>query len=157
MTPKPKIQYVGQFYVYGSEARVPERKKEQRRSKTKLPEVRAKQVRKIAVEPVALGGILVAAALLAVMIVGVLGLYSDWEDYAQMRTYVSQLKQENAQLDQTFRESYDLEQVKIRAEAMGLIPMEEADTMPITVQIPEPQPQPSFWDDLIWFCKGLFA
>lgn len=157
MIQKPKIQYVGQFYVYGSEARVPERKKEQRRSKTKLPEVRVQQVRKIAVEPVALVGIVLAAVLLVVMVMGALGLYEDWQDYAQMRTYVSQLKQENAQLEQTFRESYDLEQVKIRAEAMGLIPMEEASTMPITVQIPEPEPEPSLWDDIVWFCKGLFA
>lgn len=157
MIQKPKIQYVGQFYVYGSEARVPERKKEQRRSKTRLPEAHVRQVRKIGVEPTALVGIVLALTMLAGMAAGALGLYSDWEEYAQIRGYVSQLKQENAQLEQSFRESYDMEQVRIRAEAMGMIPMEEAQTMPITVQIPEPEPEPSFWDDLVWFCKGLFA
>ena len=90
MIHKPEIQYIGQFYVYGSEARQLEHKK-QRKPKTKLPMARVRKVEKISVDPVALGGIVVAVALLVVMAVGALQLYRDWTDYYQMSTYVSQL------------------------------------------------------------------
>ena len=48
MIHKPEIQYIGQFYVYGSEARQLEHKK-QRKPKTKLPMARVRKVEKISV------------------------------------------------------------------------------------------------------------
>ena len=40
MVQKPKIQYVGQFYVHGSEARKLELQQEKKKAKTSLPAVR---------------------------------------------------------------------------------------------------------------------
>lgn len=156
MIHKPEIQYIGQFYVYGSEARQLEQKK-QRKPKTKLPLARVRKVEKISVDPVALGGIVVAVALLVVMAVGALQLYRDWNDYNQMSTYVSQLKKENAQLTRTYRASYDLEEVRKRATALGLVPEDEAQTMIIAVTAPTEQPEPTFWEEVTGFLNGLFA
>ena len=72
MIQKPKIQYVGQFYVHGSEAQVLERKNERRRAKTKLPMARIERIEMIYVDPVALAGILVAFVMLFTMVAGVL-------------------------------------------------------------------------------------
>ena len=37
MSQKPKIQYVGQFYIHGSEARQLELQEKKKRAKSKLP------------------------------------------------------------------------------------------------------------------------
>lgn len=157
MIQKPEIQYIGQFYVYGSEARQLEHKKQQRKPKTKLPLARVRKVEKISVDPVALGGIVVAVVLLVVMAVGALQLRRDWIEYNQMSSYVSQLKEENAQLTRTYRAGYDIEEVRKRATALGLVSESEAQTMIIAVTVPTAQPEPTFWEEVTGFLKGLFA
>ena len=47
MNQKPKIQYVGQFYVHGSEARALQLQEEKRQAKTKLPLARIQKIEKI--------------------------------------------------------------------------------------------------------------
>ena len=89
MTEKPKIQYIGQFYVPGSEAQVLAPKKKKKKAKTKLPIAKEEQVKAIYIDPVALIGITVAVVMLAVMVVGALQLRSDWAQYEQMSNYVS--------------------------------------------------------------------
>ena len=68
MTEKPKIQYIGQFYVPGSEAQVLAPKKKKKKAKTKLPIAKQEQVKAIYIDPVALIGITVAVVMLAVMV-----------------------------------------------------------------------------------------
>jgi len=29
--------------------------------------------------------------------------------------------------------------------------------MSLTVTMPEPEAEPTLWDDIVWFAKGLFA
>ena len=65
MTEKPKIQYIGQFYVPGSEAQVLAPKKKKKKAKTKLPIAKQEQVKAIYIDPVALIGITVAVGMLA--------------------------------------------------------------------------------------------
>ena len=157
MIQKPKIQYVGQFYVHGSEAQVLERKKERRRAKTKLPMARIERIEKVYVDPVALVGILVAFVMLFTMVAGALQLRADWEEYTRMSTYVSELKKENAELTKTYRDGYDLEEIRKRALALGLVPKEETDTATIYVTVPTPEPEPTLWENIVWFWEGLFA
>ena len=157
MVQKPKIQYVGQFYIYGSEARKLEQKKEPRRAHKRLPLARLKTVEKITIEPVALVGIAAAIVLLVVMVSSVFQFRSEWAEYQQMSTYVSYLKKENAELTRTYRAGYDLTEIQKRATALGLIPKEEVETHSITVTIPEPEPEASWWDDVVWFWQSLFA
>mgnify|MGYP001050459146 CR=1 FL=1 len=119
MTEKPKIQYIGQFYVPGSEAQVLAPKKKKKKAKTKLPIAKQEQVKAIYIDPVALIGITVAVVMLAVMVVGALQLRSDWAQYEQMSNYVSRLNQNNAELERTYRDGYDLEDIRDKALALG--------------------------------------
>jgi len=58
---------------------------------------------------------------------------------------------------QEFRSSYDIEKIRTVAETMGLIPIAEAQTIAITVTLPEPEAEPTLWEDIVWFMEGLFA
>ena len=156
MIQKPEIQYVGQFYVYGSEApkvHTPKKPK----AKTRLPLARLEKLERVYVDPVALVSIAVAVVMLATMVVGVLDLHQEWTEYTAMRDYLSQLKQENAQLTVNYRSGYDLEGIRAQATGLGLIAQEEAQHMQLTVTVPEPDPEPTWVDELIWFWEGLFA
>lgn len=157
MAQKPKIQYIGQFYVHGSEARALALEEQKKQAKTKLPLARLQQIEKIYVDPVALVGIVVAVVMLVTMVIGALQLKEDWADYARMSSYVSQLKLDNAQKTVEYRSGYDLEDIRTKALAMGLVPREEVETMTIAVSIPESEPEPGRMEQIKWFLEGLFA
>ncbi len=157
MTEKPKIQYIGQFYVPGSEAQVLAPKKKKKKAKTKLPIAKQEQVKAIYIDPVALIGITVAVVMLAVMVVGALQLRSDWAQYEQMSNYVSRLNQNNAELERTYRDGYDLEDIRDKALALGMVPVEEVPSRTITVTLSQPKPERTLWDDIAWFFSGLFG
>lgn len=157
MIQKPEIQYVGQFYIYGSEAQKLEVKKERKKAKTRLPLARLEKIEKIYVDPVALVSIAVAVVMLVVMAVGMLQLREDWTEYEAMSGYVSRLRQENAQLSRDYRESFDLEEIRAQALGLGLVPESEVTSFSVTVTVPEPEPERTWIDDLIWFWEGLFA
>ena len=157
MTEKPKIQYIGQFYVPGSEAQVLAPKKKKKKAKTKLPIAKEEQVKAIYIDPVALIGITVAVVMLAVMVVGALQLRSDWAQYEQMSNYVSRLNQNNAELERTYRDGYDLEDIRDKALALGMVPVEEVQSRTITVTLSQPKPERTLWDDIVWFFGGLFG
>ena len=147
MTEKPKIQYIGQFYVPGSEAQVLAPKKKKKKAKTKLPIAKQEQVKAIYIDPV----------MLAVMVVGALQLRSDWAQYEQMSNYVSRLNQNNAELERTYRDGYDLEDIRDKALALGMVPVEEVPSRTITVTLSQPKPERTLWDDIVWFFGGLFG
>ena len=100
-------------------------------------------------------GILVAAVMLILMMAGAAGLADANGEVAQMESYLAQLRDENLQLQQTYKESYDLEEIRMEALAMGMIPADRAETVTIQVQAPgaEPTEPHSFWAVL----AGLFA
>ena len=155
MNQKPKIQYIGQFYVHGSEARALELEQPQK-TKTKLPLARLEQIEKIYVDPVALVGIVVAVVMLVTMAVGAMQLRDDWQTYEKVSHYVSWLKQENARMTSEYRAGYDLEDIKMKATAMGMIPKSEVETRTIVLTIPEPEPVITLADEIVWFWNGLW-
>ena len=157
MSQKPKIQYVGQFYIHGSEARQLEQEAKRKQAKSKLPLERLRSVREISLDPVAIGGILVSLMLLAVMIVGALQLKTDWANYRVMDSYVSRLSSQNAKLTEEYRSQYDLDDIRSKAEALGMVPREELQTRSVYVTVPQPEPEPTWWENLQWFLEGLFA
>ena len=110
MSQKPKIQYVGQFYIHGSEARQLELQ-EKKKAKSKLPLERLRKMEVIYLDPVAIFGIVTALVMLTVMVLGVLQIRDDWKDYRTMSDYVSRLNSENAQLQADYRSQYDLEDI----------------------------------------------
>ena len=157
MNQKPKIQYVGQFYVHGSEARQLQLQEQKRQAKTKLPLARIQKIEKIYVDPVALAGIVVAVVMLVTMVLGAVQIKRDWDRYEQVSAYVSELKKENARLNHAYRLSYDLEDIKSKALAMGLVPKSELETVSITVTVPEREPVLTRSDEIRLFLEALFA
>ena len=157
MNQKPKIQYVGQFYVHGSEARALQLQEEKRQAKTKLPLARIQKIEKIYVDPVALAGIAVAVVMLVTMVLGAIQIKRDWDQYEQVSSYVSELKKENARKNHAYRLSYDLADIETKALAMGLVPRSELETVTVSVTVPEKVPQLTRMEEIRFFLEGLFA
>ena len=157
MSQKPKIQYVGQFYIHGSEARQLELQEKKKQAKSKLPLDRLRKVEVIYLDPVAIFGIVTALVLLAVMTVGVLQIRDDWKDYQTMSNYVSRLNSENAELKADYRSQYDLEDIRVKAEALGMVPKSQLEVRTVYVTIPQPEPERTWLEEIQWFLSGLFA
>ena len=157
MNQKPKIQYVGQFYIHGSEARQLELQEKKKRAKSKLPMERLHKAEVIYLDPVAIFGITVALIMLAVMIVGAVRIHADWQEYRVMSDYVSRLNSENAQLQADYRSQYDLEDIRVKAAALGMVPKSELEKRTVYVTVPQPEPEMTWLEELQWFLNGLFA
>ena len=157
MVHKPDIQYIQQFYVYGSEAKVLELKPVPKKPKTRLPKPKVEKAAKIYIDPLAVCGLVVAAVMLVVMIAALVQFRGVCQEQDRLENYVSALDEKNADLELRYHSGYDLEEIRERAQALGMVPMEENPPVSITVTIPEPEPEPTAWDDFVWFLSGLFA
>ena len=156
MNQKPKIQYVGQFYIHGSEARQLELQEKKKRAKSKLPMERLHKAEVIYLDPVAIFGITVALIMLAVMIVGAVRIHADWQEYRVMSDYVSRLNSENAQLQADYRSQYDIEDIRVKAAALGMVPKSELEKRTVYVTVPQPEPEMTWLEEIQWFLNGLF-
>ena len=156
MASKPEIQYVGQFYVYGSEA-AQVAPKWRPRFQLPRPRLELEKIEKIYVDPVALIGLVVAAVMLIAMVVCACQIHSSWQEYEEMSHYLSELKRENARLEHNYYTSYDLQEVEAQAIAMGLVPLDQIPTLSVRVTVPVPEPEETAWDEFVWFIQGLFA
>ena len=145
MVKKPEIQYIDKFYVHGSEARVLELKPK-RRIKTVLPLFAPDNTIKIAVDPVAIGGIMVALALLVALVIGSVQYVQTYRQYRAMMDYV--VTEQNLNVELAIRE---------QALALGMIPREEAPVITIKTELPQREPEMTYWEDFVWLCKGLLA
>ena len=157
MAQKPKIQYVGQFYVHGSEARALQLEEERKKAKARRPLARLQQVELIYVDPVAVVSIAVSLIMLATMLTGVLALKSDWAEYEQMATYVSFLNKQNAKLEKEYREGYNLEDIEAKALALGLVPRDQLENRTVTVTMPVEEPEISRVDMIRQYFEDMFA
>ena len=156
MVKKPEIQYIDKFYVYGSEAKVLELKPK-RRIKTILPLSVPDKTIKIPVDPGAIGGILVAVALLVTLVIGCVQYVQVYRQYRTMMDYVVTEQNLNVELRETYKSQIDLVQVREKALALGMIPREEAPTITIRAELPQREPEMTYWEEFVWLCKGLFA
>ena len=157
MSQKPKIQYVGQFYIHGSEARQLELQEKKKQARSKLPLERLRKIEVVYLDPVAIFGIVTALVMLTVMILGVLQIRDDWKEYRVMSNYVSRLNSENAQLQADYRSQYDLEDIRVKAQALGMVPKSELEVRTVYVTIPQPEPEMTWLEEIQWFLSGLFA
>lgn len=157
MAQKPKIQYIGQFYVHGSEARALALEEERKQAKARRPLARLQQVELIYVDPVAVVSIVVSFIMLATMLTGALALKEDWAEYEQMAAYVSYLNKENAKLEKEYREGFDLADIESKALALGLVPRDQLTNRTVTVTMPVEEPQPSRVDQIRQYFEDMFA
>lgn len=102
-------------------------------------------------------GILLAVVMLTAMAVSVFRLRSARAEEQALERYVSTLQQENARLEQTYRQGYDLDEIEKIALAMGLVPVDQAAKLPIEVTPIQPAPEPGVWASVWAFLRGLFA
>ena len=157
MVQKADIQYVTQFYSYGSEAKVLELKPAQKKQKKALPIAKPEQKIQIAVDPVALAGILIAVAMVIVMAISVHGYLDTCDEYRAMTKRVITLQNINVEKQQAYQKMYNLDDIREKALALGMIPVEEAQVITISPVIPQPEPEPTWWENISWFMNGLFA
>ena len=157
MSQKPKIQYVGQFYIHGSEARQLELQEKKKQAKSKLPLERLRKIEVVYLDPVAIFGIVTALVMLTVMILGVLQIRDDWKEYRVMSNYVSRLNSENAELQADYRSQYDLEDIRVKAQALGMVPKSDLEVRTVYVTIPQREPEMTWLEEVQWFLSGLLA
>ena len=108
------------------------------------------------VDPLALGGILVSAVMLILMVVGIFTLRNARQELHTVQEQVSTLQSQNLQLEEDYRSRYDLETVKEAALGLGMIPVEEAQHITISVSAEEFQ-ENTLWERINIFLDGLFA
>jgi hypothetical protein len=157
MAYKPEIQYVGQFYVHGSEAKKVAEQPKEKKAKTTLPLHRFERVQKVYVDPLAILSLLMAAALMLTMVVGAIHLQDVWHELDVTKQYVASLEKVNRTLEYGYRTGYDLEEVRLAAVEMGMVPAAEVKAVPLHVTVPQPEPEPTMWENIVWFMEGLFA
>ena len=155
MANKPEIQYVEQFFIPGSEA--PQLQPQRGGQPARKPRVQQEKKIRILVDPVAMLGLVVAVTMLVLMAVGVYQYNAASRRNEAVNDYLLQLKDTNITREYQYRTKLDLNKIAEQAKALGMIPASEAQTITVHVEVPQPEPENTWWDDLVWFLEGLFA
>lgn len=155
MARKNEIRYVD-FYTAGSAAY--QVNSVQPKKPVKLPKLRRQPKKLIYLDPLTVIGFAVAFVMIISMTVGLVTLSNASKEAAVMEQYVQTLKEENAQLEAQYRGSYDLDEIRAYANAMGLVPADQVQRIPIQFGEPPAEPeQTTLWEDFVIFLVGLFA
>ena len=163
MALQPDIQYVPFYYVDGNTARKVQRSAapapKQAPAPTAAPQRRRSKRKIVAVDPVALCGLLVVAVMICAMVGSYVEYSASLDRNAQMSAYIDTLQEANTGLLQQYEDGYDLDQIQDVADALGMIPAEDAQQILIQVQLPQPETeaQLSLWESFATFLAGLFA
>ncbi len=156
MARKNDILYVN-FYTDGSAARkvAPAFPAAKPRKK---PAAKRQEKVVIHIDPVAMGSLVVAVVMLIMMSVGLTNLQNARADAMAMEKYVQDLTAENERLTEEFHQQVDLEAVEKTALALGMVPKEQVQSTPITVNVmQEEAPAETFWSQVTAFLTNLFA
>ncbi len=156
MTRKPDIQYIEQFFVPGAAAPQVQPRWGEKRQSTPVRQPAQPKVR-VLVDPVALVGVVVAVTMLILMAVGIFQYNAANQARQEMAVYLTELQDENLILNHNYRTGYDLEWVEEQALALGMIPVSEARTVTVSIEVPQREPEPTVWENILWFINGLFA
>lgn len=157
MADKPDIQYISRYFVPGSGAPRVEPQPTPKKAKTTLPKPQPREKVRIYVDPVALASVVVAVAILITMVVAIVRFDRSWTEYQTMEQYLTTLRDENVTLEHTYRTGFDLETIEKQALGLGLVPASQVKTISVTVTVPVAEPEPTVWEEILWFLKGLFA
>jgi len=155
MARQNEIRYVN-MYMAGSAAYQLEPVQQKKKSVT-LPKAPKKQKMLICIDPLTITGFLVAFVMIIALTVGFVSLNSAMHEAAVMEAYVDSLEQKHAQLEAQYHSSYDLEDIRQHALAMGMVPAEQAERIHIQFQQPPVEQESTPWEDFWVFLAGLFA
>lgn len=151
------VQYV-RFYSYGSAAEKVELPVKEKKKIT-LPKPQLENVRREIqkMDALALTGIAVAVVMMVCMLIGLVQVSIADAELQRTQLMVAQLEAEHDRLKTEYEHGYDLAEIRISAEAMGLVPVEEVRH--VTVKVPEAVvvEEPTWWDQWLQDFKNLFA
>lgn len=159
MARKMEIRYVN-LYTVGSAAYQLDPEPVRKKKEVTLPEPRQRKKAEkleLKVDLVALLGICMAVMLLITMTVGLFQLGNAREEAQQMQDYVNALTARNEELSKTYAEGYDPDEIYEIAIAMGLVPADQVQHVPLQIEKPVLEEKTSAWDSLWTFLTGLFA
>ena len=110
-------------------------------------------------DPVAIVGVLGVVCLLVALAVGGVQYLFLQHQTQQMQQYMETLQMENTQLQQTYEDGYDLDQIRDLANSLGLVPADQVQQVAVSVQVPQEQvvTEMTFWESFTTFLAGLFA
>lgn len=153
MARKESPRYI-RFYTDGSAARQLELPQKPR---TSPKPKRAGKQKVLRLDGLVVIGLAVAAVMALCLAVGSFRMSRAEYELNALENYVNQLEAENQSLKTEYANGYSLPEVRVAAEAMGLVPMDEVRH--ITLDIPEPvvEEEPSWWQQLLEDFKSLFA
>ena len=158
MALQPDIQYVPFCYVDGSAARKVEHKPAKKATVTPAPKRRRAKRKVIAVDPVAIGGIVIAVVMLVMMLAGFARYTVIQEQNRLMQDHLTALQLENTKLQQDYESNIDLDYIQDMADAMGMVPAQDAQQVQISVQLPQEEvTEMTLWQSIATFLAGLFA
>ena len=155
MARQNEIRYVN-TYMAGSAAYQLEPVKHNKKA-VRLPKAPKQKKVLVYVDPMTILGFAVALVMIVSMAVGVGQLKASRAEEAALLGYVSSLEQENEKLAETYRQGYDLDEIRRYADAMGLVPVSQVERIRIPVQEPEAPVEPTAWETFCAFLVGLFA
>ena len=150
-----KVRYIN-MYMAGSAAYQLEPVKPQKKA-VRLPKAPKQKRVLVYVDPMTILGFAVALVMIVSMAAGVMQLNKARSEEAVLEAYVARLEQENEKLAETYREGYDLDEIRRYAEAMGLVPMSQVERIEIQVLEPAAPAEPTAWENFRTFLVGLFA
>lgn len=156
MARKAEVRYIN-FYSVGSSAYKLDVMPAPKKQAAPIPKQRKAKKILLKVDPIALAGVFLAFVMLIMMVVGLFQLGSAKRQATQMQTYVRQLEAENRVLDAQYRAGFDPEEIRQIATQMGMVPIEQAQQIQITVPVTEPVQEPTVWETVYTFLVGLFA
>lgn len=154
MARKFNDRYV-RYYTLGSAA--PKLEPDPRRAA--LPKYKTPAKRKpIPFDPFAFAGSAVAVVLAVLMLVGMVQVAHTTAQVRELETQLMTLELEEQMLVERYESGYDLNEIRVAAESMGMVPAEEAAR--VTVEIPAQTAQAqqlSWWDSLLLSLRQFFA
>lgn len=156
MAKKPDIQYIS-FYTHGSAA--------QKiapavtiREDARMPRPKKQKRKVLYVDPVAILSIAVAVCMICMLVAGFHGLQKAQDRLSVMQQHLDKLVIQHEELEQKYREDIDLENIRVTALALGMVPKEQLQTTSISVSRPAAEPEEqSYWEQLTAFLVDLLA
>ena len=155
MAMQPEIRYIN-AYVSGNVAYQP-KKKPQKHQSVQLPKARKQQKLVIPVDMLAICSIFAAVVLAIFLAVGMVQTFQARQEAQEMKNYALSLQEENKQLQETYKSSYDLDEIREIALAMGMVPEAEVQHLQVQVSAPQVVHEPTAWESFWAFMVGLFA
>ena len=161
MARKADIQYVHHYYTAGSAARKVAVKAEHKKKPLPLfePLMMAEPDQKVIVkiDPLSAAATLVAVALVVMMVVSLFQYSAAYQRNVELQEYVYALSDENVRLEQKYQAGFDLKEIETQALALGMIPIEEAQTITVSGSVPAHEAEPTRWERVQLFMSDLFA